>query len=108
MGLQITAQSVSKTLIDIRTSKRSGTWTIQEWSSGKKLPKVVVKRSGNSPLQQLPGFLPASSARDIIRSQYGLTEVEVWRVGHGATALVSYSSRKEDSRLTSTLPGFFR
>ncbi|SPJ85392.1 uncharacterized protein FTOL_11173 [Fusarium torulosum] len=92
--------------LSTKIPSQKAAWTIQEWSEATEISNLVVEDAG-SPGQssQLPSFVPASTAKEILRAQYQLSETQTAQVGKIATALVLVATERGLVTLTPNIEG---
>ncbi|KAM0442080.1 hypothetical protein ACHAQK_004401 [Fusarium lateritium] len=92
--------------LSTKIPSQKASWTVQEWSEATEISTLVVEDAG-SPGQssQLPSFVPASTAKEILRAQYQLPETQTAQVGKIATALALVVTERGLVTLTPKVDG---
>jgi hypothetical protein len=75
--------------LSTKRSSQKASWIVQEWSEATAISTLLVEDAGSpGRLSHFPSFAPASTAKEILRAQYQLSESQTAQVGKIATALV--------------------
>ncbi|KAL3605230.1 hypothetical protein FPOAC2_00172 [Fusarium poae] len=85
------SRDIPKISVQLSTTQSSSTasWVIQEWSEATAISTLVVEDAGSpNRISQLPLFTPAKTAKEVLRAQYDLSDIQIAQVGSIATALV--------------------
>ncbi|UPK92683.1 hypothetical protein LCI18_003618 [Fusarium solani-melongenae] len=92
--------------LSTKDSQTRTTWKIQEWREATAISSLVVEDE-NSPSRspQLPRFAPASTAKELLKAQYELSETEITEVGKIATALVLVATERGLVTIGPVTPG---
>lgn len=114
-GLVSSTVKTPRLSIHVRTvdqdSDARGSWVVEEWREAISVTKMVVfsnvsEATGNS--LSLTNFVPAITAKQVLRAQFDLSESEMMEVGRIATALVIVSIEEgfvtHDSRRPGATP----